>query len=186
MSEMPVDHKPSTVDGGDYGRNVSADAEEKAPEPFVLRETWDRFDKVWWLGSTVFYGLPCILILPGLGQDRVWWAFALVALLLIGFGWLNWHIRAVRGNRLIAEVTVEGIRFTDDQRPMPWSDVAWVGRHHTPSGTWGPQSRDYIVLHRHDGSQIMRPLDVDLWQVLKAITRLAPQIPLSQDDNPPQ
>jgi hypothetical protein len=157
-----------------------------APEPLVLRETWNRSDKLWWLGSTLFYGLPCLLGMGGLGRDRVWWAFTLVALLFLGFGWFNWHIRAVDANRLIAEVTADGIRFADDQQPMPWTEVAWVGRRHTASGTWGPQSHDYLVLHREDGSQVERRLDVDIWQVMKAIARLAPHIPLSKDDSPPR
>jgi hypothetical protein len=164
---------------------VSAADEEAPPEPLVLRRTWNRFDKLWWFGSTTFYGLPCAGCLLGSAGAEAWWVFALVGLAWIGFGWFNWHIRSVHRNALIAEVTAAGIRFSDDQQPMPWSEVAWVGRHHTPSGTWGPQSHDYVVLHRRDGSEVMQVLDIDIWPVMKAILRLAPQVPMSKDHNPP-
>ena len=43
-------------------------------EPLVLRESWTGFDKVWWFGSTMFYGLPCGALALGLGIDEMWWA----------------------------------------------------------------------------------------------------------------
>jgi hypothetical protein len=36
-------------------------------EPLVLRTRWGRFDKVWWFGSTLFYGLPCGAPVAGAG-----------------------------------------------------------------------------------------------------------------------
>ena len=154
-------------------------------EPLVVRETWNRFDKVWWLGSTVFYGLPCGACILGLGAERLWWGVAGFAVLWAGFGWFNWQMRAQVAGRLLAEVTTEGIRFTDEQRPVPWTEVAWVGFRHTGSGTWGPPSRDYIVLRLHGGAELQHPVDMVKWQIVPAIGRLAPQVPIARDDNPP-
>ena len=155
------------------------------PEPLVVRDTWGRFDKLWWFGSTVFWGLPCAGFMAGFGAARVWWGFAVVGVLWIGFGVLNWHIRANDRGTLRAEVTAHGIRFADDQRPVPWSDIWWIGVRHTPSGTWGPPSHDYVVLHLKTGDHREHRVDVLLTRILPAISRLAPGVPLSKDNQPP-
>ena len=154
-------------------------------EPLVLRDTWNRFDKVWWLGSTLFYGLPCAALMTGLGAAEIWWGLAIAGVGWIAFGIFNWRLRSRAGGRLLAEVTPAGIRFADAQSPVPWTEISWVGVRHTPSGTWGPPSHDYVVLHLTDGTRLHHPVDIHLTQVIPAIHRLAPQIPLSANDQPP-
>lgn len=154
-------------------------------EPLVLRTSWGRFDKVWWFGSTLFYGLPCGALVAGAGISRQWWVVVVVAVVWAAFGWYNWRIRARIAGRLQAEVTTDGIRFTDEQRPVPWTEVAWVGFRHTASGTWGPMSRDYVVLHLKAGPELEHPADEVKWEIVPAIRRLAPQVPVSLDEQPP-
>jgi hypothetical protein len=154
-------------------------------EPLVLRNTWNRFDKVWWLGSTLFWGLPCAALMTGFGAAEIWWALAIAGAAWIAFGIIGWRVRSRDGGTLQAEVTRTGIRFTEKHPPTPWTEIARVGVRHTPSGTFGPQSHDYVVLHLTDGTHQDHQVDIHLAQVIPAIRRLAPQIPLSANDRTP-
>jgi uncharacterized membrane protein len=149
------------------------------PEPLVRRETWNRSDKVLWLYSIItFFGLPCTVALPILICARVWWAAAVVGVLFVAFGIYIWRYRARDDGKLLIEVTADGIRFQDDQEPVPWTAVAWVGFRVT-APSLHRSSSTYVVLQLEDGPQVEHQVNDMRQDVRSAIRRLAPQVRLS-------
>ena len=157
---------------------------------FIRRDFWgSRFDKLWWLGGTLFYGLPClVLLVAGMAQRHLVMT-AIGGVLLAGLGVFNWRIRSVRRDRLLAEVSAVGIRVREDGPVLPWSEVAWVGFAWVGArGTSSPQRA--MVMHLVGGGEVRHVFSGSRIEgihddVLGAIRRFAPQIPISDDDTPP-
>ncbi len=142
---------------------------------FIRRVTWSRADKLWAVGSTLFYALPC-LALMFIGDP---WVIGVLALSIVAFGVANWRIRARDHNHLLAEITEHGIRFREQDEPIPWESVILVGLYRSGGGTFSP-SHDHILLQLADGRRASHRLDERLRpvEVRAAIARLAPQIPI--------
>jgi hypothetical protein len=146
-------------------------------EPFVRRRTWGRWDKLWALGGALFYGLPCWLPAIGLlvGPSREPVLALVFGILFLAVGAFIWRLHSHDAGALEAEITTDGVRFTDSQQPVPWAKVAWVGFVHTPGGTY-TMSGDDVVLELTDGARLRHRLDGVLWiEVIQAIHRLVPE-----------
>ena len=139
------------------------------PEPLVRRETWDRSDKVGLLLSVLFFwGLPCAVLLPLFTADRMWWGVGVVSVLWVAFGTLFWRFAAGHAGKLLIEVTTDGIRSQDDQEPVPWTAVEWVGFRVT-APSLHRSSHTYVVLQLADGPQVEHPVDLRREEVRSAI-----------------
>ncbi|MEO3742228.1 hypothetical protein [Plantactinospora sp. B5E13] len=159
-------------------------------DAFIRRDVWgDWFDKVWWLGGTLFYGSPFVaLLITGLVKG-ITGAVVVGGPLVVGVGVLNWVIRARSSGRLLVEITTEGIRVVDGASMLPWSAVSWVGYGWVGGGGAVAPSRA-LVLHLAEGGQVEHVfagfrIEGIHDDVRDAIRRLAPQVPLSDDDRPP-
>ncbi|MET0492422.1 MAG: hypothetical protein ABW000_04750 [Actinoplanes sp.] len=114
-------------------------------------------------------------MLPILVVDRSWWAAGVVSLLWVAVGTCVWRFRPRDDGKLIIEVTTDGIRSQDDQEPVPWTAVAWVGFRVT-GASLHRSSRTCVVLQLEDGPQVEHPVDLRRDEVRSAIRRLAPQV----------
>ncbi|MEJ3747226.1 hypothetical protein WEI85_28570 [Actinomycetes bacterium KLBMP 9797] len=148
-------------------------------EPYVRRRSWDRWDKLWWFGSTVFYGLPCgAALLGSLLSDQAWVAVG-IAVLWVAFGVFNWRFRARASGKLLAEITTESIRFRDVDQPVPWSAVESLGFVERSGGTWA-LTEEYVVLLLAEGGELYHKLDDEVfpYEIRREVARLAPQVPI--------
>ncbi len=139
----------------------------------MRRVTWSRADKLWAIGSTVFYSIPCFALM--FAGDP--WLIAVLALSIVGFGILNWRMRARDSNRLLAEINEHGIRFREHDTPIPWGSVTLVGLYRSGGGTWSP-SRDHVLVQLSDGTRVSHQLDDRLQphEVRAAVARFAPSV----------
>lgn len=159
-------------------------------DAFIRRDAWGtKFDKLWWLGGTIFYGAPFVTLAIVGAAQRAPLVFSIGAVLLTILGVFNWRIRSKRNGRLLAEVTAEGSRVREDGPLLAWSEVAWVGFEPVGGGTYAPTDIA-MVMHLHGGARLHHVfsgnrIDGIRDDFVNAVQRFAPQIPISRDDTPP-
>jgi hypothetical protein len=156
---------------------------------FIRRDSWgSRFDKVWWLGGTLFYGSPCVALLIAGAVQRHPVTAMIAGLSLVGLGIFNWRIRSSRRGRLLAEVSADGIRVRENGPMLPWSDVDRVGFARVGGGGTVASS-EAVVMHLVGGGRLLHVFSGHRIEgihddVCAAIRHFAPQIPISDDDEP--